>query len=124
MWPSSAAIIPGIDDWLGRYRRWCSDGLSFSGCAAAIRAVTGCWWTTFAAQVVVLTLLAAPGRHSKPPAVCMRHSSVRLSVCPDQAVIQTQELGSFSSNRHTKNGGAKGIRTPDLLHAMQQCRLA
>ena len=35
-----------------------------------------------AAQVVVLTLLAAPGRHSKPPAVCMRHSSVRLSACP------------------------------------------
>src|SRR5215468_5435715 len=69
--------------------------------------------------MVVLTLLAAPGRHSKPPAVCMLHSSGRLSVCPGQAVIQTQELGSFSSNRHTKNGGAKGIRTRDLLHAMQ-----
>ena len=26
---------------------------------------------------------------------------------------------AFSSNRHTKNGGAKGIRTPDLLHDMQ-----
>jgi hypothetical protein len=34
-------------------------------------------------------------------------------------MIQTQELGSFSSNMHTKNRGAKGIRTPDLLHAMQ-----
>jgi hypothetical protein len=27
----------------------------------------------------------------------------------------------FYSNKYTKNGGAKGIRTPDLLHAIQ-CR--
>jgi hypothetical protein len=25
----------------------------------------------------------------------------------------------FYSNKYTKNGGAKGIRTPDLLHAIQ-----
>ena len=63
---------------------------------------------------VALTLLAGrAGPAQQAPAVCMLHTNARLSVCPGQAVIQTQELGSFSSNRHTKTGEVFTFR-PEL----------
>jgi hypothetical protein len=45
--------------------------------------------------------------------------NLRPNVFAGQAMIQDQWFGIFLSNGNTKNGGAKGIRTPDLLHAMQ-----
>jgi len=57
-------------------------------------------------------------RMTANPGLLHATQQCKVSVCAGEAMIQNQWFGTFSSNVHAKNGGAKGIRTPDLLHAM------
>ena len=47
---------------------------------------------------MALTLLAAPGRHSKPPAVCMRHSSSNITKFP-VAPQPDHDIGAAAEHR-------------------------